>query len=105
MKIRKRTKPEAAIKWFCLNIFILHRLRNNFLQLLPISLDSASWELHKCPYSQEHSLSFSARFANFEWNITSDWLSQSDVLNSKPYGYIQHRMVKPIKSCVTLKCF
>ena len=30
-----------------LNIFILHRLRNKFLQLTLISLDSASWELHQ----------------------------------------------------------
>ena len=30
-----------------LNIFILHRLRNKFLQLILISLDSASWELHQ----------------------------------------------------------
>ena len=34
---------------FNLNIFILHRLRNKFLQLILdlISLDSASWELHQ----------------------------------------------------------
>ena len=32
---------------FSLNIFILHRLRNKFLQLILISLDSASWELHQ----------------------------------------------------------
>ena len=32
---------------FNLNIFILHRLRNTFLQLILISLDSASWELHQ----------------------------------------------------------
>ena len=30
-----------------LHIFILHRLRNKFLQLILISLDSASWELHQ----------------------------------------------------------
>ena len=30
-----------------LNIFILQRLRNKFLQLILISLDSASWELHQ----------------------------------------------------------
>ena len=30
-----------------LNIFILHRLRNKFLQLILISFDSASWELHQ----------------------------------------------------------
>ena len=30
-----------------LNIFILYRLRNKFLQLILISLDSASWELHQ----------------------------------------------------------
>ena len=30
-----------------LNIFILHRLRNKFLQLIRISLDSASRELHQ----------------------------------------------------------
>ena len=30
-----------------LNIFILHRLRNKFLQLILISLDSASLELHQ----------------------------------------------------------
>ena len=30
-----------------LNIFILHRLRNKFLQLTLTSLDSASWELHQ----------------------------------------------------------
>ena len=30
-----------------LNIFILHWLRNKFLQLILISLDSASWELHQ----------------------------------------------------------
>ena len=30
-----------------LNIFILHRLRNKFLQLILISLDSTSCELHK----------------------------------------------------------
>ena len=29
------------------NIFILHRLRNKFLQLILISYDSASWELHQ----------------------------------------------------------
>ena len=29
------------------HIFILHRLRNKFLQLILISLDSASWELHQ----------------------------------------------------------
>ena len=29
------------------SVFILHRLRNEFLQLILISLDSASWELHK----------------------------------------------------------
>ena len=34
-------------KWFSLNIFILHRLRNKFLQLVLISLGSASWELHQ----------------------------------------------------------
>ena len=28
-------------------MFILHRLRNKFLQLMLISLDSASWELHQ----------------------------------------------------------
>ena len=33
--------------FFCLNIFILHRLRNKFLQLIQISLDSAFWELHQ----------------------------------------------------------
>ena len=33
--------------FFRLNIFILHRLRNKFLQLILISLDSASWELHQ----------------------------------------------------------
>ena len=34
------------------NLFILHRLRNKFLELITllISLDSASWELH--PYSR-----------------------------------------------------
>ena len=32
---------------FGLNIFILHRLINKFLQLILISLDSASWELHQ----------------------------------------------------------
>ena len=30
-----------------LNIFILHRLRKKFLQLILISLDFASWELHQ----------------------------------------------------------
>ena len=30
-----------------LNIFILHRLRNKFLQLILMFLDSASWELHQ----------------------------------------------------------
>ena len=34
-------------KRISLNIFILHRLRNKFLQLILISLDSASWELHQ----------------------------------------------------------
>ena len=34
--------------WFSLNMFILHRLRNKFLQLILFSLDSASWELHQC---------------------------------------------------------
>ena len=32
---------------YSLNIFILHRLRNKFLQLILISLNSASWELHQ----------------------------------------------------------
>ena len=32
---------------FSLSMFILHRLRNKFLQLILISLDSASWELHQ----------------------------------------------------------
>ena len=30
-----------------LDIFILHRLRNKFLQLILISLDSAFWKLHQ----------------------------------------------------------
>ena len=34
-------------KFFVLSIFIFHRLRNKFLHLLPISLASASWELHQ----------------------------------------------------------
>ena len=34
-------------KGFSLNILILHRLRNKFLQLTLISLDSASWELQQ----------------------------------------------------------
>ena len=34
-------------KWTSLNTFVLHRLRNKFLKLILISLDSASWELHK----------------------------------------------------------
>ena len=38
--------PDGAVN-FSLNIFILHRLRNKFLQLILISLDSASWELHQ----------------------------------------------------------
>ena len=32
---------------YSLNIFILHRLRDKFLQLILISVDSASWELHQ----------------------------------------------------------
>ena len=35
------------MSYLSLNIFILHRLRNKFLQLILISLDSASWELHQ----------------------------------------------------------
>ena len=42
---------DAALKLtevkLSVNIFILHRLRNKFLQLILISLDSASWELHQ----------------------------------------------------------
>ena len=34
-------------KLFSLNIVILHRLRNKFLQLILISLDSTSWELYQ----------------------------------------------------------
>ena len=45
----------SSLKFWCLamslslslNIFILHRLRNKFLQFILISLDSASWELHQ----------------------------------------------------------
>ena len=37
----------SVIVYLFLNIFILHRLRNKFLQLILISLDSASWELHQ----------------------------------------------------------
>ena len=36
-----------SISSFSLNTFILHRLRNKFLQFILISLDSASWELHQ----------------------------------------------------------
>ena len=39
--------PLPDDKILTLNIFILHRLRNKFLQLILISLDSASWELHQ----------------------------------------------------------
>ena len=38
---------KSEICCLSLNIFILHRLRNKFLQLILISLDSASWELHQ----------------------------------------------------------
>ena len=37
----------GSILEFSLNLFILHRLRNKFLQLILISLDFASWELHQ----------------------------------------------------------
>ena len=32
---------------YSLNIFILHRLRNKFVQLILIPLDTAFWELHQ----------------------------------------------------------
>ena len=35
---------------FSVNILIIHRLRNKFLQIILISLDSASWELHQYPH-------------------------------------------------------
>ena len=35
---------KKVLGMFSLNIFILHRLRNKFLQLI---LDSSSWELHQ----------------------------------------------------------
>ena len=41
------TSAAALLTELSLNIFILHRLRNKFLQLILISLDSASWELHQ----------------------------------------------------------
>ena len=41
------TLPNTIFIVLSLNIFILHRLRNKFLQLILISLDSASWELHQ----------------------------------------------------------
>ena len=50
-----------------LNIFILHRLRNKFLQLILISLDSASWELHQYYTSTldiEHILRVSSKYQN-----------------------------------------
>ena len=34
-------------RYLSLIIVTLHRLRNKFLQLILISLDSASWELHQ----------------------------------------------------------
>ena len=37
----------AYMDHISLNIFILHRLRNKFLQLILISLDSASWITYK----------------------------------------------------------
>ena len=37
----------TILQAFSLNIFILHRLRKKFLQLILISLDSASCELHQ----------------------------------------------------------
>ena len=46
-KVRDRGNVHNLRNLFSLNIFILHRLRNKFLQLILISLDSASWELHQ----------------------------------------------------------
>ena len=37
----------TTIKGTSLNIFILHRLRNRFSQIILISLDYAFWELHQ----------------------------------------------------------
>ena len=40
-------RQNAALCDIWLSIFISHRLRNMFLQLILISLDSTSWELHQ----------------------------------------------------------
>ena len=44
---RRILKLSFFVTMLSLRIFILHRLRNKFLQLILISLDSASWELHQ----------------------------------------------------------
>ena len=53
-KMGSRAKEQYQTKVFTvfvcsfnLNISILHRLKNRFLQLILNSLDSASWELHQ----------------------------------------------------------
>ena len=65
-------------------LFHLHRLRNKFLQLTLISLDSASWELHQCPCSptilQNVLCLIFQIFLDleaFECNTTSDWLKRT----------------------------
>ena len=53
-RAKEQYQTKVFIVFFCsfsLNISILHRLRNKFSQLILISTDSASWELHQ--YSRQ----------------------------------------------------
>ena len=47
MVTKGRTRVANTLNIFILYIFIFHQLRNKFLTLILISLDSASWELHQ----------------------------------------------------------
>ena len=64
-----------------LNIFILHRLRNKVLQLILISLDSASWELHQ--YSRR--IWGPVKNPKIE---TRSWDSTRDVMIARPTLYL-----------------
>ena len=86
-KFYQKEIPNCFVLWVCqrckspltytefslvsLNIFILHRLRNKFLQLILISLDSASWELHQ----------YSRRMCGPIRNLSSHILSIQPSLN------------------------
>ena len=83
-----------------LNIFILHRLRNKFLQLILISLDSASWELYQ--YSRR--MCGPMKSPKVETRSRDSNLGPHDCkADALPHDHGHHTCT--LKACVMSPCF